>query len=87
MILYPALDLLDERAVRLTHGDYAKVRVYSENPGGVLTSFRAAGATCAHLVDLNGARDPASRQKAKIESELIAYPSRAAAMSGDSGAR
>jgi len=67
MILYPALDLLDDRAVRLTHGDYAKVRVYSENPGRVLASFRAAGATCAHLVDLNGARDPASRQKAKIE--------------------
>ena len=67
MILYPALDLLDGRAVRLTHGDYARVRVYSEDPTGVLASFRAAGAACAHLVDLNGARDPASRQKSKIE--------------------
>jgi phosphoribosylformimino-5-aminoimidazole carboxamide ribotide isomerase len=67
MILYPALDLLDGRAVRLTRGDYAKVRVYSEDPAGVLASFAAAGATCAHLVDLNGARDPASRQKAILE--------------------
>jgi phosphoribosylformimino-5-aminoimidazole carboxamide ribotide isomerase len=67
MILYPALDLLDGRAVRLTRGDYAKVRVYSENPGSVLASFRAAGAACAHLVDLNGARDPASRQRAALE--------------------
>jgi phosphoribosylformimino-5-aminoimidazole carboxamide ribotide isomerase len=67
MILYPALDLLDGRAVRLTRGDYARVRVYSEDPAGVLASFRAAGGTCAHLVDLNGARDPASRQKAILE--------------------
>jgi len=67
MILYPALDLLDGRAVRLTRGDYGKARVYSEDPAGVLESFRAAGATCAHLVDLNGARDPATRQKKWLE--------------------
>ncbi|MFI5362863.1 MAG: 1-(5-phosphoribosyl)-5-[(5-phosphoribosylamino)methylideneamino] imidazole-4-carboxamide isomerase [Elusimicrobiota bacterium] len=67
MILYPALDLLDGRAVRLTRGDYAQVRVYSEDPGGVLASFRAAGASCAHLVDLNGARDPAERQQSILE--------------------
>ena len=67
MILYPALDLLDGRAVRLTRGDYARVRVYSENPAGVLAGFRAAGAACGHLVDLNGARDPSSRQQSIIE--------------------
>jgi phosphoribosylformimino-5-aminoimidazole carboxamide ribotide isomerase len=67
MILYPALDLLDGRAVRLTRGDYARVRVYSENPAGVLADFRAAGAAFGHLVDLNGARDPSSRQQSIIE--------------------
>lgn len=67
MILYPALDLLDGRAVRLTRGDYDRVRVYSPDPAGVLASFRTAGAAFAHLVDLNGARDPASRQKGIIE--------------------
>lgn len=67
MILYPALDLLDGRAVRLTRGDYSQVRVYSEDPASVLESFRAAGAACVHLVDLNGARDPALRQKARLE--------------------
>jgi phosphoribosylformimino-5-aminoimidazole carboxamide ribotide isomerase len=66
MILYPALDLLDGRAVRLTRGDYSKVRVYSEDPGSVLASFRDAGAAFAHLVDLNGARDPLTRQKDKL---------------------
>lgn len=67
MILYPALDLLDGHAVRLTRGRYDTARIYSEDPAGVLASFRAAGAACAHLVDLNGARDPSSRQKSKIE--------------------
>ena len=67
MILYPALDLLDGKAVRLTRGDYSKARVYSEDPASVLESFRAAGATCAHLVDLNGARDPNTRQKNWIQ--------------------
>ncbi|HXT00215.1 MAG TPA: 1-(5-phosphoribosyl)-5-[(5-phosphoribosylamino)methylideneamino]imidazole-4-carboxamide isomerase [Elusimicrobiota bacterium] len=67
MILYPALDLLDGKAVRLTHGDYSKVRVYSEDPASVLEGFRAAGARFAHLVDLNGARDPHTRQKNWIE--------------------
>ncbi len=67
MILYPALDLLDGRAVRLTRGDYSKVRVYSDDPAGVLAGFRDAGATRAHLVDLNGARDPSARQKKWLE--------------------
>jgi len=67
MNLYPALDLLDGKAVRLTRGDYSKVRVYSEDPASVLEGFRAAGARYAHLVDLNGARDPHTRQKNWIE--------------------
>ena len=67
MILYPALDLLDGKAVRLTRGDYATAKVYSENPAAVLADFRQKGAVYAHIVDLNGARDPASRQKDRIE--------------------
>lgn len=67
MNLYPALDLLDGKAVRLTRGDYSKVRVYSNDPASVLEGFRAAGARYAHLVDLNGARDPLTRQKSWLE--------------------
>lgn len=67
MILYPALDLLGGKAVRLTRGDYEKVRVYSDDPVGVLAGFKAAGASCAHLVDLDGARDPAARQRSALE--------------------
>lgn len=56
MILYPAIDLSGGRAVRLLRGDYAAMTVYSDDPVAVARSFRDAGATHAHLVDLDGAK-------------------------------
>lgn len=57
MILFPAIDLIGGKAVRLTKGDYAQMTVYSDNPVAVAQSFEAAGATHIHVVDLEGARD------------------------------
>lgn len=57
MILFPAIDLYDGKAVRLFKGDYAQMTVYSENPIEIARSFEAAGATAIHMVDLEGARD------------------------------
>lgn len=57
MILFPAIDLIDGKAVRLTKGDYAQMTVYSDDPIAVAQSFEAAGATHLHVVDLQGARD------------------------------
>lgn len=57
MILFPAIDLIDGKAVRLTKGDYAQMTVYSDDPVAVAQSFQAAGATHLHAVDLQGARD------------------------------
>ena len=56
MILYPAIDLYDGKAVRLYKGDYAQMTVYSENPAEVAKDFAAAGASHIHLVDLEGAK-------------------------------
>ena len=56
MIIFPAIDLYEGKAVRLFKGDYAKKTVYSENPASVAEDFRAQGATHIHLVDLEGAR-------------------------------
>ncbi len=56
MILFPAIDLYQGKAVRLFQGDYAKMTVYSEDPTVVAADFRDAGATHLHLVDLEGAR-------------------------------
>lgn len=55
--LFPAIDLVDGKAVRLVKGDYHQMTVYSDDPAGVAASFRTAGAEYLHVVDLEGARD------------------------------
>jgi len=57
MTIYPAIDLYEGKAVRLTRGDYAKMTVYGEDPPSLARGFREAGAAAAHIVDLEGARD------------------------------
>lgn len=57
MIVFPAIDLLGGRAVRLAQGDYERVTVYNENPVEQAAEFAAAGAEWIHVVDLDGARD------------------------------
>jgi len=56
MIIYPAIDLYEGKAVRLYKGDYAQMTVYSDDPAHVAADFAAAGATHIHLVDLEGAK-------------------------------
>ena len=56
MIIYPAIDIFEGKAVRLTRGDYAQMTVYSDDPAAVARGFREAGANAAHIVDLEGAR-------------------------------
>ena len=56
MVIYPAIDLVDGKAVRLFKGDYAQMTVYSEDPASVAKDFQAAGAKYIHLVDLEGAK-------------------------------
>lgn len=57
MILFPAIDLYEKKAVRLYKGDYRNMTVYSENPIEVARDFEAAGAAWVHMVDLEGAKD------------------------------
>lgn len=57
MILFPAIDLVDKKAVRLYKGDYAQMTVYSTDPVAVAKEMEAQGARFLHLVDLEGARD------------------------------
>ena len=56
MILFPAIDLFEGKAVRLYKGDYGQMTVYSEHPEEVARDFAECGATHIHLVDLEGAR-------------------------------
>ncbi len=57
MIIFPAIDLLEHKAVRLLKGDYQQMTVYNDDPVAVARDFAAAGATHIHMVDLEGARD------------------------------
>ena len=57
MELFPAIDLFGQKAVRLLHGDYAKMTVYNDNPLAVAEDFAACGAKNIHMVDLEGAKD------------------------------
>lgn len=57
MLIFPAIDLYEGKAVRLYKGDYNQMTVYSNNPPEIAKDFEKQGATCLHLVDLEGARD------------------------------
>ncbi len=57
MIIFPAIDLYDKKAVRLYKGDYQNMTVYSNNPIEIAYDFQNAGATHIHMVDLQGAKD------------------------------
>jgi len=55
MTLYPAIDLKDGKAVRLTKGLMDSAKIYSDEPWQLVKIFEAMGAEWVHLVDLNGA--------------------------------
>ena len=57
MNIFPAIDLVDGKAVRLYKGDYAQMTVYDDDPLNTARRFEAAGAHYIHMVDLEGARD------------------------------
>ena len=56
MKIFPAIDIYGGKAVRLLHGDYAKMTVYSDNPLEIAQDFIACGAQNIHIVDLEGAK-------------------------------
>lgn len=57
MLILPAIDLYDKKAVRLYKGDYDKMTVYSNNPIEIAREFQHCGAEFIHMVDLEGAKN------------------------------
>jgi len=57
MQIWPAIDLRGGKCVRLRQGDYSRETVYGDDPAEVARRWVSEGATCLHLVDLDGARD------------------------------
>lgn len=73
MILYPAIDLMDGRIVRLAQGRFDDATAYAADPAEGLSDFAEAGAEWAHVVDLDGAR-----AGAPVQHDLLAALARAA---------
>lgn len=55
MIVFPAIDLVGGRVVRLARGDRSRMDVYSDDPAAVAADFARRGATWVHVVDLSAA--------------------------------
>ena len=77
MFLYPAIDLYQGSAVRLMHGDYNAMTVYSTEPLSVARLFAEYGAQKIHIVDLEGAKDGSATNFKTIESILKNTPLKA----------
>ncbi len=56
MQVWPAIDLLGGKCVRLQQGDYSRETVFADDPIAMAHHWRQLGATCLHLVDLDGAK-------------------------------
>jgi phosphoribosylformimino-5-aminoimidazole carboxamide ribotide isomerase len=67
VILYPAIDISDGKAVRLVKGDFNQVTVYQDSPLEAARAWVQAGARFLHIVDLDGARTGSPRSLAHLE--------------------
>lgn len=56
MKIFPAIDILEGKVVRLTKGDFDKLECYAFSPYDVARGFFSSGAKCLHIVDLDGAK-------------------------------
>ena len=56
MIVYPAIDILDGKVVRMSRGDFATVEEVASSPLEAAKRFDAEGAEWLHVIDLDGAR-------------------------------
>ena len=68
MIIIPAIDIYDKKAVRLYKGDYNQMTVYSEHPEDVAMHFKDCGAKEIHVVDLEGAKSGKPENAEIVES-------------------
>ncbi len=66
MIIFPAIDIKDNKCVRLLQGDFDKVSVYGDDPSIMAKNWQNSGAEFIHMVSLNGARG-----EGKINDESI----------------
>ena len=74
MQIWPAIDLRDGKCVRLQQGDYNRETIFGDDPTQISKRWIDEGATCLHLVDLDGARDGKLINGEVIRSVAAAHP-------------
>lgn len=67
MILFPAIDIKDNKCVRLSQGKFDAVNVYSNDPVEMAKKWESMGAEYLHIVDLDGAKDEGFQNRKSIE--------------------
>jgi len=67
MILFPAIDIKDNKCVRLTQGKFDNMNVYSDDPIEMAKKWESLGASYLHVVDLDGAKDEGFQNRKSIE--------------------
>jgi phosphoribosylformimino-5-aminoimidazole carboxamide ribotide isomerase len=72
MQIWPAIDLRGGKCVRLRQGDYQRETVYGDDPAEMARRWVGEGATCLHLVDLDGARDGTTANLQAVQAILAA---------------
>ena len=75
-VVYPAIDLIDGKCVRLYQGDYEKETIYEDDPISQALKFESDGAKWIHLVDLDAARTGSLKNTTVIKGicEELAIP-------------
>ena len=73
MLIFPAIDIIGGKAVRLYKGDYNQVTVYSERPWEIAEDFISKGAKAIHIVDLDGARE-GSAVNMEVVRKIACFP-------------
>lgn len=68
--IYPAIDIIDGKCVRLTKGDYNTKVVYDDDPLQMAQYFKSKGAEFIHIVDLDAAKNPANHNR-KLIADII----------------
>lgn len=67
MIIFPAIDIKNNKSVRLSQGDFNKINIYSDDPFNMAVKWKEQGGTFLHLVDLDGARNEEIINRKSIE--------------------
>ena len=71
LTLYPAIDLIDGRCVRLTQGNFARQSQYHDSPTELAVRYREAGSEWLHVIDLDAARTAANNMGAGQKPDTI----------------